>query len=201
MVEGRSEKLLSSLALGDCFAVLGRPVVTGRVSVVSSLALEDGFALLGRAVVTGRVSVLASLSLAEEEEGEAVGKRQPKSPSQSLVVLAFDAEEEDDLVVTGRLDTAVEQSSSSLSHEAFAVVAVDFVKGGFVVERHSSESHVALFVGVALDSDLSLVGSESSLLVVAVAIFDVFVLLLCSAVVELGSCGWNKLENQLSTAF
>lgn len=113
MVEGRSEKLLSSLALGDCFAVLGRPVVTGRVSVVSSLALEDGFALLGRAVVTGRVSVLASLSLAEEEEeeGEAVGKRQPKSPSQSLVVLAFDAEEEDDLVVTGRLDTAVEQSS------------------------------------------------------------------------------------------
>lgn len=111
MVEGRSEKLLSSLALGDCFAVLGRPVVTGRVSVVSSLALEDGFALLGRAVVTGRVSVLALLSLAEEEEGEAVGKRQPKSPSQSLVVLAFDAEEEDDLVVTGRLDTAVEQSS------------------------------------------------------------------------------------------
>lgn len=201
MVEGRSEKLLSSLALGDCFAVLGRPVVTGRVSVVSSLALEDGFALLGRAVVTGRVSVLALLSLAEEEEGEAVGKRQPKSPSQSLVVLAFDAEEEDDLVVTGRLDTAVEQSSSSLSHEAFAVVAVDFVKGGFVVERHSSESHVALFVGVALDSDLSLVGSESSLLVVAVAIFDVFMLLLCSAVVELGSCGWNKLENQLSTAF
>lgn len=201
MVEGRSEKLLSSLALGDCFAVLGRPVVTGRVSVVSSLALEDGFALLGRAVVTGRVSVLALLSLAEEEEGEAVGKRQPKSPSQSLVVLAFDAEEEGDLVVTGRLDTAVEQSSSSLSHEAFAVVAVDFVKGGFVVERHSSESHVALFVGVALDSDLSLVGSESSLLVVAVAIFDVFVLLLCSAVVELGSCGWNKLENQLSTAF
>lgn len=201
MVEGRSEKLLSSLALGDCFAVLGQPVVTGRVSVVSSLALEDGFALLGRAVVTGRVSVLALLSLAEEEEGEAVGKRQPKSPSQSLVVLAFDAEEEGDLVVTGRLDTAVEQSSSSLSHEAFAVVAVDFVKGGFVVERHSSESHVALFVGVALDSDLSLVGSESSLLVVAVAIFDVFVLLLCSAVVELGSCGWNKLENQLSTAF
>lgn len=124
-----------------------------------------------------------------------MGKRQSKSPPQSLVVVA--AEEEDDPVVTGRLER-VEQSSSSssLPHEALAVVTVDFVRGGFVVERHSSESHIALLVGVAVDSDLSLVVLETLSLVVAVATFVVD-----SGVVELDLCGCNRLENQLSTAF